>query len=165
MFQSRLFFPRLLRHLALPPRDLPINFPSPLEQQLLFLQVPLPPPHMTRERDNLGKGEERGKVRITKEGRKRWQKQTHWLSSFVYLHLPLSARPTSDSLPLGAEPRVDVSRLDLRVGRILSVRRHPHVATLSVQEVDVGEHAPRTVVSKLGEKRSLEEVISKYCSL
>uniref|UniRef100_A0A8D3B4P0 Aminoacyl tRNA synthetase complex interacting multifunctional protein 1b n=1 Tax=Scophthalmus maximus TaxID=52904 RepID=A0A8D3B4P0_SCOMX len=68
------------------------------------------------------------------------------------------ARPTSDALSLGAEPRLDVSRLDLRVGRVLSVRRHPLAETLSVQEVDVGENAPRMVVSRLGEKRDLEEL-------
>ncbi|XP_037614926.1 aminoacyl tRNA synthase complex-interacting multifunctional protein 1-like [Sebastes umbrosus] len=68
------------------------------------------------------------------------------------------ARPTSDPLSLEAEPRVDVSRLDLRVGRILSVRRHPLAEAMSVQEVDVGENAPRTVVSKLGEKTQLEEL-------
>nr|XP_046236139.1 aminoacyl tRNA synthase complex-interacting multifunctional protein 1-like [Scatophagus argus] len=67
------------------------------------------------------------------------------------------ARPISDHLPLGAEPRVDVSRLDLRVGRIVSVRRHPLVTTLSVQEVDVGEKVPRMVVSKLGGTTRPEE--------
>ena len=69
------------------------------------------------------------------------------------------ARPPSDPLSLGAEPQVDVSRLDLRVGRILSVRRHPLAETMSIQEVDVGESAPRMVVSKLGGKTHLEEVI------
>ncbi|KAM9331578.1 aminoacyl tRNA synthase complex-interacting multifunctional protein 1 [Symphorus nematophorus] len=68
------------------------------------------------------------------------------------------ARPTSDSLSLGAEPRVDVSRLDLRVGRILNVRRHPLAEALSVQEVDVGESVPRMVVSKMGGKTQLEEL-------
>ncbi|XP_022616616.1 aminoacyl tRNA synthase complex-interacting multifunctional protein 1-like [Seriola dumerili] len=68
------------------------------------------------------------------------------------------ARPSSDLLSLGAEPRVDVSRLDLRVGRILSVRRHPLAETMSIQEVDMGENAPRTVVSKLGGKIHLEEL-------
>ncbi|XP_034413421.1 aminoacyl tRNA synthase complex-interacting multifunctional protein 1 [Cyclopterus lumpus] len=68
------------------------------------------------------------------------------------------ARPPSDSLSLGAEPRVDASRLDLRVGRILSVRLHPLAEGMSVQEVDVGENAPRTVVSKLGGETPLEEL-------
>ncbi|XP_077400901.1 aminoacyl tRNA synthase complex-interacting multifunctional protein 1-like [Vanacampus margaritifer] len=49
---------------------------------------------------------------------------------------------------LGATPTFDVSRLDLRVGRIVSVRRHPLATNLTVQDVDVGEKAPRPVVSK-----------------
>lgn len=60
------------------------------------------------------------------------------------------------------EPRVDVSRLDLRVGRIISVRRHPLAETLSVQEVDVGENANRVVVSKMGAETDLEEVTLLY---
>lgn len=51
-----------------------------------------------------------------------------------------------------------MSRLDLRIGRILNVRRHPLAETMSIQEVDVGENAPRMVVSKLGGKTNLEEV-------
>lgn len=57
---------------------------------------------------------------------------------------------------LGAEPRLDVSRLDLRVGRVLSARSHAH--SLSIQEVDVGEPAPRTVVSKLGPNVQLDQL-------
>ncbi|KAF7642473.1 hypothetical protein LDENG_00257390 [Lucifuga dentata] len=69
------------------------------------------------------------------------------------------ARLVSDPcLSLGAEPQVDVSRLDLRVGRILSACRHPLAEALSVQEVDVGESTPRTIVSKVGEKTNLEEL-------
>ncbi|KAM9827849.1 aminoacyl tRNA synthase complex-interacting multifunctional protein 1-like [Neosynchiropus ocellatus] len=65
------------------------------------------------------------------------------------------ARPASVSLEVDLP--VDVSRLDLRVGRILSVRRHPLAETLLVQEVDVGESAPRTVVGKLGRKTDQDE--------
>ncbi|RVE60873.1 hypothetical protein OJAV_G00185240 [Oryzias javanicus] len=65
--------------------------------------------------------------------------------------------PTSDAFHLGAEPRVDASRLDLRVGRVLSVRPHPLSDGLSVQEVDVGENGPRRVVSKLGRETHLDE--------
>lgn len=65
-------------------------------------------------------------------------------------------RAGSESLLLGAEPRLDVSRLDIRAGRVLSARSHAH--SLSVQEVDVGEPAPRTVVSKLGSSVSLQQL-------
>uniref|UniRef100_A0A3B4T2B1 Aminoacyl tRNA synthetase complex interacting multifunctional protein 1b n=1 Tax=Seriola dumerili TaxID=41447 RepID=A0A3B4T2B1_SERDU len=82
----------------------------------------------------------------------------HPPSTFSQDRRDRQTRPSSDLLSLGAEPRVDVSRLDLRVGRILSVRRHPLAETMSIQEVDMGENAPRTVVSKLGGKIHLEEL-------
>nr|KAJ3423215.1 Aminoacyl tRNA synthase complex-interacting multifunctional protein 1 [Polyrhizophydium stewartii] len=43
----------------------------------------------------------------------------------------------------------DPSKLDIRVGTIVSVKRHPDADTLYVEEVDLGEDAPRTVVSGL----------------
>ncbi|KAI7793841.1 hypothetical protein IRJ41_000432 [Triplophysa rosa] len=45
------------------------------------------------------------------------------------------------------EQKPDVSRLDLRVGRVLTVRNHPDSTSLVIQEVELGEPAPRTVVS------------------
>ncbi|XP_075891408.1 aminoacyl tRNA synthase complex-interacting multifunctional protein 1 [Nelusetta ayraudi] len=63
-----------------------------------------------------------------------------------------------EPVPLEAEPRIDVSRLDLRVGRIRRVRRHPMSTMQSVQEVDVGESAPRTIVSRLAETTNFEEL-------
>ncbi|XP_033839609.1 aminoacyl tRNA synthase complex-interacting multifunctional protein 1-like [Periophthalmus magnuspinnatus] len=63
---------------------------------------------------------------------------------------------TGSELLLGVEPRLDVSRLDLRVGRVLSARNHAH--SLSIQEVDVGEAAPRAVVSKLGPNVQLDQL-------
>ncbi|XP_029975971.1 aminoacyl tRNA synthase complex-interacting multifunctional protein 1 [Salarias fasciatus] len=60
------------------------------------------------------------------------------------------ARPAaSGPAPLGAESQPEVTRLDLRVGRILSARRHPVAVNMWVQEVDVGEAEPRTAVSTL----------------
>lgn len=44
------------------------------------------------------------------------------------------------------EPPVDVGRLDFRVGRILSAKKHPDADSLYVEEVDVGEGKARTVV-------------------
>ncbi|KAK7129463.1 hypothetical protein R3I94_017618 [Phoxinus phoxinus] len=55
---------------------------------------------------------------------------------------------TSESV-LMREQKPDVSRLDLRVARILDVRKHPDSESLYVQEVELGEPAPRTVVSGL----------------
>ncbi len=43
-----------------------------------------------------------------------------------------------------------IPRLDMRVGLIRSAKRHPDADSLYVEEVDVGEDKPRTVIS--GEK-------------
>lgn len=60
--------------------------------------------------------------------------------------------------PSQDEPKVDVSRLDLRVGRIVTAEKHPDADSLYVEQVDVGEAAPRTVVSGLVKHVPLEQV-------
>uniref|UniRef100_A0A1I7TZB7 Methionine--tRNA ligase, cytoplasmic n=1 Tax=Caenorhabditis tropicalis TaxID=1561998 RepID=A0A1I7TZB7_9PELO len=44
---------------------------------------------------------------------------------------------------------IDVGRLDMRVGRIIKCENHPNADSLYVEQIDVGEDAPRTVVSGL----------------
>ena len=56
------------------------------------------------------------------------------------------------------EPPVDVRRLDFRVGRILTVKKHPDADSLYVEEVDVGEGKARTVVRFSGGGRKKETV-------
>ncbi|KFP43617.1 Aminoacyl tRNA synthase complex-interacting multifunctional protein 1, partial [Chlamydotis macqueenii] len=53
---------------------------------------------------------------------------------------------------------VDVSLLDLRVGCIITAQKHPDADTLYVEEVDVGEASPRTVVSGLVKHVPLDQV-------
>ncbi|KAK2546391.1 Yars [Columba livia] len=49
-----------------------------------------------------------------------------------------------------SEPEnVDPSRLDIRVGKVVSVEKHPDADSLYVEKIDVGEPEPRTVVSGL----------------
>lgn len=48
-----------------------------------------------------------------------------------------------------ADKPVDVSRIDLRVGFIRKAWKHPDAESLYVEEIDVGEEQPRTVVSGL----------------
>ncbi|XP_047470649.1 aminoacyl tRNA synthase complex-interacting multifunctional protein 1-like [Penaeus chinensis] len=47
------------------------------------------------------------------------------------------------------EAAVDVSRLDFRVGRIVTAKKHPDADSLYVEEVDIAEGKFRTVVSGL----------------
>ncbi|ALC40633.1 CG8235 [Drosophila busckii] len=57
-----------------------------------------------------------------------------------------------------AEAPVDVGRLDMRVGKIVEVGRHPDADSLYLEKIDCGEAAPRTVVSGLVKFVPLEEM-------
>lgn len=46
-------------------------------------------------------------------------------------------------------PLTELSRLEIRVGRIVQVEQHPDADSLYVEKVDVGEEEPRTIVSGL----------------
>jgi len=47
------------------------------------------------------------------------------------------------------ESPVDIGRLDLRVGHIRKASKHPDADSLYVEEIDLGEDKPRTVISGL----------------
>jgi len=53
---------------------------------------------------------------------------------------------------------VDVSRLDMRIGCIVDVQKHPDADSLYVEQVDVGEAKNRTVVSGLVKHIPLDQV-------
>lgn len=71
---------------------------------------------------------------------------------------PGEKKEKKPAAPPQEEAKVDVSRLDLRVGRIISAEKHPDADSLYVEQVDVGEAAPRTVVSGLVKHIPLEQV-------
>merc|ERR1712059_15280 len=54
-----------------------------------------------------------------------------------------------EAKPEVPEAPVDIGLLDLRVGHIRSAKKHPDADSLYVEEVDVGEEKPRTVISGL----------------
>lgn len=70
-----------------------------------------------------------------------------------------SAAASADSKP------IDASRLDLRIGRIVTAKKHPDADSLYVEEVDVGEAAPRTVVSGLVNHVPLEQMQNRMVIL
>jgi len=57
----------------------------------------------------------------------------------------------------------DVSRLDLRIGRILEVSRHPNADSLYVVKIDCGDTrgGPRTVISGLVGHVPMEEMMNR----
>ncbi|XP_059900216.1 tyrosine--tRNA ligase, cytoplasmic isoform X1 [Gadus macrocephalus] len=58
----------------------------------------------------------------------------------------------------GEEAELAPSRLDIRVGKVTSVEKHPDADSLYLEKIDVGEAEPRTVVSGLVAFVSLEEM-------
>lgn len=67
--------------------------------------------------------------------------------------------------PSQEEAKVDVSRLDLRVGRIITAEKHPDADSLYVEQVDVGEASPRTVVSGLVKHIPLDQMQNRMAIL
>lgn len=57
-----------------------------------------------------------------------------------------------------ADRPIDISRLDLRVGKIVGVKKHPDADSLYVEDVDLGEGQTRTIVSGLVKHVPIEEM-------
>ncbi|XP_064628436.1 tyrosine--tRNA ligase, cytoplasmic-like [Lineus longissimus] len=60
--------------------------------------------------------------------------------------------------PSSASEELSPAALDLRIGKIISVKKHPDADSLYVEEVDLGEEAPRTVVSGLAGLVPMEDL-------
>ncbi|NXU73946.1 AIMP1 protein, partial [Oreotrochilus melanogaster] len=90
--------------------------------------------------------EKKKKEKVEKKGEKKEKKQQ-------------PAGGSSDAKP------VDVSCLDLRVGCIITAKKHPDADTLYVEEVDVGEASPRTVVSGLVKHVPLDQMQNRMAIL
>lgn len=52
-------------------------------------------------------------------------------------------KPAAEKTP-AVDEIVDISRLDLRIGRIVEVQKHPDADALYLEKIDVGESEPRT---------------------
>lgn len=57
-----------------------------------------------------------------------------------------------------AELPVDIGRLDLRIGKVEDVQRHPDADTLYVLKINCGEDKPRTVCSGLVKHVPIDEL-------
>lgn len=57
----------------------------------------------------------------------------------------------------------DVTKMDVRVGKIVSVEKHPDADSLYVEQIDIGEaEGPRTIVSGLVKYVPLEQMQDRY---
>ncbi|KAF9899542.1 G4 quadruplex nucleic acid binding protein, partial [Lobosporangium transversale] len=68
------------------------------------------------------------------------------------------AAPAAPAAPTTPQPW----QVDLRVGRILKVEKHPDADSLYVESIDVGEPEPRTVVSGLVKHIPIEEMENRW---
>lgn len=55
----------------------------------------------------------------------------------------------------------EASLLEIRVGKIMSCKKHPNADTLLVEEIDIGEASPRTIVSGLVKYYEPEKLVSR----
>ncbi|XP_068646527.1 probable methionine--tRNA ligase [Aristolochia californica] len=79
---------------------------------------------------------------------------------------PKQTKQAGEVKPKKDESEISVSRLDIRVGLITKVQKHPDADSLYVEEIDVGEASPRTVVSGLVNYIPLEQMQNrKVCVL
>lgn len=60
---------------------------------------------------------------------------------------PEKQKPKGASQPAKKEIVATVDMLDIRVGQIVSVSRHPDADALYVEEIDIGEEQPRQVTA------------------
>lgn len=72
-------------------------------------------------------------------------------------------KPKKEKAPAAAKAPeavevIDVGRLDMRIGRIIEVGRHPDADSLYLEKIDCGEANPRTVVSGLVKHVPIEEM-------
>lgn len=85
--------------------------------------------------------------------------------------VPPVAKPAAKSAakqpatkPVAApQPVHPFARVDLRVGKIVRVEKHPNADRLYIEHVDLGEAEPRTVVSGLVEHVPMAELQDRLC--
>uniref|UniRef100_A0A8C5M2G8 Tyrosine--tRNA ligase n=1 Tax=Leptobrachium leishanense TaxID=445787 RepID=A0A8C5M2G8_9ANUR len=89
---------------------------------------------------------------INRNANSTWQ-----LNIKASIHNAASKGPAKNA----AQEELEPSLLDLRVGKVLSVNKHPDADSLYVQSIDVGEENPRSVVSGLVKYVSTEKLLGR----
>jgi len=70
--------------------------------------------------------------------------------------------PTTQTTQTGDPDIALFDQLDIRIGQVLSVVPHPDADSLYIEEIDVGEASPRTIVSGLRNHVTVNDFIGKY---
>lgn len=98
-------------------------------------------------------------------------------SQFLRFYRALSAKaypaPTKESAKKGAPAAAAATeavedgphRLDIRVGKIVEVSKHPDADSLYVEKIDLGEAVPRTIVSGLAKWVPIEQMENRLVAV
>lgn len=68
------------------------------------------------------------------------------------------AKKNKDKPEPASDTVVDIRKLDLRIGKIIDINKHPDADSLYVEKIDCGEDTPRTVVSGLVNHVPIDEM-------
>lgn len=84
----------------------------------------------------------------------------------VFQTLGMAAAGGAEAGDVAAEagealPLTELSRLEVRVGRVLECEQHPDADTLYVEKVDIGEEEPRTILSGLVKYVKRENLVGR----
>lgn len=83
-----------------------------------------------------------------------------YTTSFTTVATAAKADPSvANDLP--EAPLTELSRLEIRVGKVVECEKHPDADSLYVEKVDVGEEHPRTIVSGLVKYVPLEQMLGR----
>merc|ERR1712223_1508557 len=75
--------------------------------------------------------------------------ETPELKSLANKAYPVEKPAKVKGPPAKKEEEIVPSRLDIRIGKIVEVKKHPEAEALYVETIDLGESEPRTIVSGL----------------
>lgn len=78
---------------------------------------------------------------------------------------PAKAAKNAPAAAVAAVVEDGPHRLDIRVGKIVDVSKHPDADTLYVEKIDLGEEAPRTIVSGLAKFVPIEEMQNRFVAV
>ncbi|OWR44355.1 endothelial-monocyte activating polypeptide II [Danaus plexippus plexippus] len=78
-------------------------------------------------------------------------------------------KPKDKKPPVKSNDIIDIRKLDLRIGKIIDINKHPDADSLYVEKIDCGEDNPRTVVSGLVNHVPIDEmrdrIVMVLCNL
>lgn len=84
---------------------------------------------------------------------------------------PTPGKPVKGNkpVPVASTAEDGPHRLDIRIGKIVEVSKHPDADTLYIEKIDLGEAEPRTIVSGLAKFVPIEEMqdrlVTVLCNL